>query len=50
MCSKVIKELHTNIGLKDKDLAEFIIELAKTSKSEENFLKLLEENGADFSF
>ncbi len=45
--SKVVKELERNIGLGSKDLAEFIVELAKDADSEEQYLKSLEENGAE---
>eukprot|EP00211_Chloroparvula_japonica_P018380 CAMPEP_0119139048 /NCGR_PEP_ID=MMETSP1310-20130426/26804_1 /TAXON_ID=464262 /ORGANISM="Genus nov. species nov., Strain RCC2339" /LENGTH=51 /DNA_ID=CAMNT_0007130305 /DNA_START=159 /DNA_END=310 /DNA_ORIENTATION=+ len=37
--SRVCKELENHVGLSDKDLAEFIIDLAKKSGSEQKFYK-----------
>jgi hypothetical protein len=46
--SKVCTELELNIGVNDKDLAEFVVHLAKKGKSVDAFQKKLSENGADF--
>jgi len=50
LCSRVNKELGNNVGISDKDLSEFIVQMAKTSTTVEIFLQNLEQNGADFSF
>jgi hypothetical protein len=34
----VNRALGNNVGVKDKDLSEFIVEIAKTTKTEELFL------------
>lgn len=49
LCSKVIQELENHIGLRNKDLTEYIIDVAKKTNNEKEFLKLLEEDEADFS-
>ncbi|XP_026682940.1 ATP-dependent RNA helicase DHX8-like isoform X2 [Diaphorina citri] len=49
LVSKVCTELENHLGLDDKDLAEFIIDLADKSDNVESFKKALEENGAEFS-
>ena len=49
LCSKVIQELENHIGLRNKDLTEYIIEIAKKTNNEKEFLKSLEEDEADFS-
>ncbi|XP_065343249.1 ATP-dependent RNA helicase DHX8 [Cloeon dipterum] len=49
LISKVCTELENHLGIADKDLAEFIIALAKTNTTFQNFKKALTENGADFS-
>lgn len=41
-------ELEANIGLRDKNLSEFIIHLCKTSSSFDEFSSKLQTNGADF--
>ena len=41
-------ELESNIGIRDIDLAEFIIFLAKQSSTFEEFSRNLHEKGADF--
>jgi len=50
LCAKVAQELENHIGVKDKVLAEFIINLAKESGNEKEFFNKLEENGAEFTF
>jgi len=50
LCAKVTQELENHVGIRDKDLAEFVISLANDSKSEKEFLKKLEENDAEFTF
>lgn len=47
--SKVVQELQNHLGTDDKDLAEFIINLAQTGKSLEGFKQLLKENDANFN-
>jgi len=42
-------ELDRELSIKDKTLAEFVLNLAKQSKSVDHFLSELEDNGADFS-
>lgn len=47
--SRVILELQNHLEIRDSTLAEFIIELAKESDNETQFLEKLKENGADFT-
>ena len=42
-------ELENHLGLNNKDLAEFIIHLARNAKSEGAFKKDLLENGAEMT-
>ncbi|EDS35805.1 ATP-dependent RNA helicase DHX8 [Culex quinquefasciatus] len=49
LVSKICTELENHLGLNDKDLAEFIIDLAEKNPSEEGFRRVLGENGAEFS-
>ena len=42
-------EIDRELGMKNKELAEFVLHLAKQSKSVDAFSGSLEENGADFS-
>lgn len=49
LVSKVCTELDNHLGLNDKDLAEFIIDLADKHASIDEFKKALIENGAEFS-
>ena len=46
--SKVCTELDNHLGLNDKDLAEYIIRLAKKHKNVPKFAKALKKKGADF--
>ena len=46
---KIMTELDRELSIKDKTLAEFVLNLARSSKSVDHFLSALEENGADFS-
>jgi hypothetical protein len=39
--------LENNLGISEKTLAEFIIELAKGNKNVKDFRKALDENGAE---
>lgn len=48
MVSKICIELDNHLGINDKDLAEFIIDLAEKNTTFESFKKVLTENGADF--
>ena len=48
LVSKVCTELDNHLGLNDKDLAEFIINLAKKNKTVSKFSKALKKKGADF--
>ncbi|XP_053672497.1 ATP-dependent RNA helicase DHX8 [Anopheles nili] len=49
LVSKICTELENHLGLNDKDLAEFIIDLAHKNPSIEAFKRVLVENGAEFS-
>ncbi|CAB4054170.1 DHX8 [Lepeophtheirus salmonis] len=49
LISKVCTELENHYNINDKDLAEFIIDLAERNKHFNDFKKALEENGAEFS-
>lgn len=44
LVSRVITELENHFGLNDKNVAEFVIELAKNSGTFDKFKKALEEN------
>jgi ATP-dependent RNA helicase DHX8/PRP22 len=46
---KIMILLEQEIGLKDKTLAEFILNLAKSASTASDFERLLTENGADFT-
>lgn len=48
LVSKICIELDNHLGINDKDLAEFIIDLAEKNTTIESFRKVLSENGADF--
>ncbi|CAH0718765.1 unnamed protein product, partial [Brenthis ino] len=48
LVSKICTELDNHLGLNDKDLAEFIIDLADKNPNFEGFKKALIENGAEF--
>ncbi|KAF6209908.1 hypothetical protein GE061_015662 [Apolygus lucorum] len=49
LVSKVCSELENHLGLNDKDLAEFIIDLADKNNNFDSFKKALLENDAEFS-
>ncbi|XP_050344925.1 ATP-dependent RNA helicase DHX8 [Nymphalis io] len=49
LVSKICTELDNHLGLNDKDLAEFIIDLADKNPYFDDFKKALIENGAEFS-
>jgi len=49
LVSKISTELENHLGLNDKDLAEFIIHLAKENNTFLTFRKALIKNGAEFS-
>uniref|UniRef100_A0A1Q3F680 RNA helicase n=1 Tax=Culex tarsalis TaxID=7177 RepID=A0A1Q3F680_CULTA len=49
LVSKICTELENHLGLNDKDLAEFIIDLAEKNPTEDGFRRVLAENGAEFS-
>jgi ATP-dependent RNA helicase DHX8/PRP22 len=49
LVSKICTELDNHYGLNDKDLAEFIINLADKNSTFDAFKKVLLENGASFS-
>ena len=49
LVSKVCTELDNHYNMNDKDLAEFIIDLAEKYSNFDKFKKVLLENGADFS-
>ena len=46
---RLMSEMDQSLQIRDKTLAEFILDLAKASTSVMNFEKKLEENGAEFS-
>lgn len=46
LVSKICTELDNNLGINDKDLAEFIIDLAEKNTTFESFKKALIDNGA----
>lgn len=48
LVSKLCTELDNHLGINDKDLAEFIIELEAKNPTFEGFRKALVENGAEF--
>lgn len=48
LVSKICTELDNHLGMNDKDLAEFIIDLAEKHTKLEDFKKVLIENGAEF--
>lgn len=48
LVSKICTELDNHLGINDKDLAEFIIDLADKNPNFDNFKKVLLENGAEF--
>ncbi|XP_034415247.1 ATP-dependent RNA helicase DHX8-like [Cyclopterus lumpus] len=49
LVSKVCTELENHLGLSEKDLAEFIINLAEKQPTFEGFKATLFDNGADFT-
>lgn len=49
LVSKICTELDNHLGLNDKDLAEFIIDLAAEHHNFADFKRVLLENGAEFS-
>ncbi|XP_059620544.1 ATP-dependent RNA helicase DHX8 [Phlebotomus argentipes] len=49
LVSKICTELDNHLGLNDKDLAEFIIDLAEKNPTFPRFKAVLLENGAEFS-
>ncbi|XP_034563460.1 ATP-dependent RNA helicase DHX8-like [Notolabrus celidotus] len=49
LVSKVCTELENHLGISEKDLAEFIISLAETHPTFEEFKAVLCQNGADFT-
>jgi ATP-dependent RNA helicase DHX8/PRP22 len=48
LVSKICSELDNHLGVDDKDLAEFIINLARESQSYDVFRKKLTDNDAEF--
>ncbi|CAD7011644.1 unnamed protein product [Ceratitis capitata] len=48
LVSKICTELENHLGLNDKDLAEFIIDLEEKNPTFDSFRKALHENGAEF--
>ena len=48
LVSKICTELDNHMSINDKDLAEFIINLAKKGKKLPKFKQLLKKNGAEF--
>ena len=47
--SKLMNEMERALEIRDKVLAEFVLDLAKNSKTVMEFEKQLETNGAEFS-
>ncbi|XP_067627795.1 ATP-dependent RNA helicase DHX8 [Eurosta solidaginis] len=48
LVSKICTELENHLGLNDKDLAEFIIDLEDKNPTFDSFRKALHDNGAEF--
>jgi len=48
LVQKVVNELDNHEGIKDKDVAEFVIDMAKKAADLAGFRKNLKDNGADF--
>ncbi|XP_034716283.1 ATP-dependent RNA helicase DHX8 isoform X2 [Etheostoma cragini] len=49
LVSKVCTELDNHLGISDKDLAEFVIDLAEKEPTFDGFKALLLQNGAEFT-
>ena len=49
LVSKVCTELDNHLGMNEKTLAEFVIDLADKHKNVDSFRRALIENGAEFS-
>ncbi|XP_046888920.1 ATP-dependent RNA helicase DHX8-like isoform X1 [Hypomesus transpacificus] len=49
LVSKVCTELENHLGISEKDLAEFVINLAEKQPTFDGFKRILVKNGADFS-
>jgi ATP-dependent RNA helicase DHX8/PRP22 len=49
LVSKVCTELDNHYSMNDKDLAEFIIDLAEKHPNPADFKRVLAENGAEFA-
>uniref|UniRef100_A0A8C9YHP5 ATP-dependent RNA helicase DHX8 n=1 Tax=Sander lucioperca TaxID=283035 RepID=A0A8C9YHP5_SANLU len=49
LVSKVCTELDNHLGISDKDLAEFVIDLAEKQPTFDGFKALLLQNGAEFT-
>ncbi|GFS95575.1 ATP-dependent RNA helicase DHX8 [Nephila pilipes] len=49
LVSKICTELDNHLGISDKDLAEFIIDLAEKNDTFESFKMALTDNGAEFT-
>lgn len=49
LISRVCSELDATLGMADRDLAEFIVQLAKDNPSESSFAKELSEMDSDIS-
>jgi hypothetical protein len=49
LVSRICTEFDNHLGIKDKDLAEFIIHMAQSSDSYDLFRRKLEENDAEIS-
>ena len=47
--NKIMDEIEASLDIRDKTLSEFVLKLAKESKSVMQFEQNLEENGAEFS-
>ena len=46
--SKIMQHLELELGIEDKVLAEFVLNLARNSTTVDNFEAKLSENGANF--
>ncbi|ESO82464.1 hypothetical protein LOTGIDRAFT_134557 [Lottia gigantea] len=49
LVSKVCTELENHLGINDKDLAEYVIDLAEKNSTFDTFKKALDERDAEFS-
>ena len=49
LCSKVVGDIHSHIGIKDKVLTEYVIDQAVEARDEDEFINKMNEDGSGFS-